>query len=90
MISSWAGHTKKNRQLSYRPWVQTEVSHLCINFTLSMGLRICWLYPLQRGVRAPPTKEKGCSGYAIKLHLVVMLQFWDLGNVEYPLSGSTC
>ena len=40
---------------------------------LLASLRICWLYPLQRG---KITQKKRCPGYDTKLHLVVRFQFW--------------
>ena len=33
--------------------------------------------------------KRGCPGYNIKLHLMIRLQFWYLGNVEYPFIGIT-
>ena len=44
---------------------------------------------LCRGIRPPPTHEKGSPGYDTKLYLVVRLQFGVWENVEYPFIAYT-
>ena len=48
-----------------------------------VGLRICWLYILKSGVRAPPLthtcSQRGVLG--ITLHLLVWFQFWGVWSI---------
>ena len=51
---------------------------------LSAGIRIHWLYILQRDkLHLPPPKNK-CPVYDIKLNLVVKVLFSKAQSVEYP------
>ena len=51
-----------------------------VNYTLLVELKKCYFLPRSK---IPPTGNSGCPGYDAKLHLVVRLQFWRLGSVEY-------
>ena len=51
---------------------------------LSVCLRICWLYPLQKGKTLPQKKKKYMS-YDTKQHLMVNLQFWKSRQWEIPI-----
>ena len=55
-------------------------------YMLSARLRICSLYPFQR-IKAPT--KKGCYVYDTKMHLIVKLQLWNLGSVEYLFIASS-
>ena len=46
--------------------------------TLSVGLRICWLDPLQRSNAPTPTKK--CPVNVTKLYLMVKVKLWDVGS----------
>ena len=51
-----------------------DIHLICFDvFVLFAKLRICRLYPLQKG-KKPPQKKKGCPMYDTKLYL--MVRFW--------------
>ena len=62
--------------------INTYISNLFSSTTLSAELRICWLYPLQRG---KILSKKGCPESDIKLYLMVRLQFWGFRKCGVPL-----
>ena len=54
-------------------------------YTLSVGLRICWLYLLEKGKTPPLKKKRGYSEYDTKLHLRKRLQFSRTGECGVSL-----
>ena len=58
---------------------------------LSAGLKICWLYTLQKGktfpiILTPPQKKnQGCPELDTKRHLMVMVQFCRSGKCAVSL-----
>ena len=82
----------------YRKFIMFLIFYICSNLfsslnSLLMGLRICWLYPLQRGKTLPTSPHKVCSGYGTKMHPVGKLQFWKpyiclkkktVSSISYP------
>ena len=79
LLLSWNNEFFILLSLSLKFWSLIILSFSSSLTTLPVGLRIFWLYSLQRSNNLPP---KGYSVYDTKLYLMMRLQLWKILGVK--------